>query len=390
MRSQRPFVAIACGGTGGHLFPGVAVAEELLIKGCSVGLIISSKAIDQQIAGSVFGAEILTISAKGFGGKGKLGALRGFFQSLSECKSYFAKKPPQAVISMGGFTSPPAILAARAHGAVRFLHEANAIPGRANRWLAHFVDEAFVNFHEASSAINHPRIHTVGMPVRNQFSETSAEACRVALGLDPKKPVILVMGGSQGASAVNNLVIDSISALKKSLPTYQYFHLTGEMDAPKVTAAYAAAGLKAIVKPFFTEMELALGAATLAINRAGASSLAELAAMRLPSILIPYPHAADNHQYYNALAFVEAGAAELLIQEGAAPQQLETLIAKCLSPLRHQEMRDALSKLHRPNAALDISEFVMRRLKGVGSSVPSSLQSADQVSPEICNLQHTA
>src|SRR5262249_47238080 len=147
-------------------------------------------------------------------------------------------------------------------------------------------------------------------------------SCRLALGLDASRPVLLVMGGSQGASGINELVTQALASLRQAAPELQYLHLTGPSDLEKVQAAYAAQKCPALVRPFLTEMELALGAATLAVSRAGGSSLAELAAMRLPAILVPYPFAADNHQYYNARALSDAGAALLLAQNTATSQTM--------------------------------------------------------------------
>src|SRR5438034_1876548 len=155
-----------------------------------------------------------------------------------------------------------------------------------------------------------------------------AASCRVNLGLDADRPVLLVMGGSQGASAVNHLVSQSLALLSTQSPDLQFLHLTGAGDFKKVGDAYAARKLKAVVRPFLTEMELALGAATVAVSRAGASSMAELAAMRLPSILIPYPAAADNHQFYNARAFADVGAALLLEQSSGTGEKLATLVLR--------------------------------------------------------------
>src|SRR5205807_2183637 len=136
--------------------------------------------------------------------------------------------------------------------------------------------------------------------------------CRAALGLDPARPVVLVMGGSQGASGINKLVTRALPMLAKAVPDWQWFHLTGNADAGQVKQAYAAAGLQAAVHSFSPAMDLAMGAASAAVSRAGASSLAEIAALRLPSLLIPFPAATDNHQYHNARAFEQTGAARLL------------------------------------------------------------------------------
>ncbi len=148
-----PLVAIACGGTGGHLFPGLAVAEALARGGCAVSLIVSPKEVDQHAVKPAFGGEVVTLPAVGLV-NGQIGAfLRGFWQSYRAARQLFKARPPRAVLAMGGFTSAPPILAGRKAGAATFLHESNSIPGRANRWLAPFVDAAFINIGVVTSAL---------------------------------------------------------------------------------------------------------------------------------------------------------------------------------------------------------------------------------------------
>ena len=359
--TSTPFVAIACGGTGGHLFPGLAVAEELIRRDCEVMLLISPKEVDQQAVKSAFGMEVITLPAVGLARGSFLGFISGFRKSHRAAKNLFQKKVPQAVLAMGGFTSAPPILAGRKLGAKTFLHESNTIPGRANRWLALLVDEAFVYFHEASGRMSIARAHVTGMPVRSQFSDPiDAASARMSLGLHPEKPVLLVMGGSQGASAINDLILAALPMLAAHAPELQFLHLTGANDFEKVQTAYVAQKRKAVVRPFLTEMELALGAGTLAVSRSGASSLAELAAVGLPGILIPYPGATDNHQYYNALAFVESGAAKMFEQSSASPENVSHAILELIENEKERaSIRQALTKWHSPQAAGEIAERIL-------------------------------
>ena len=369
--SSTPFVAIACGGTGGHLFPGLAVADELIQRDCEVMVMISPKEVDQQAVKSAYGIEVVTLPAVGLTRGGFFGFASGFGKSHRAAKNLFRKKVPEAVLAMGGFTSAPPILAGRRLGAKTFLHESNTIPGRANRWLAHFVDEAFVYFHEASGRMSIARSRVTGMPVRSQFSEPiDAPSARIALGLQPQKPVLLVMGGSQGASGINQLITATLPALSTSAPDLQFLHLTGANDVEKVQSAYATWKRKAVVRPFLTEMELALAAATLAVSRSGASSLAELAAMRLPGILVPYPTATDNHQYYNALAFVESGAAKMFEQSSATPELLaHTILSLLGNETERTSMQDALASWHSPDAAGSIADAILASIAGSNASV---------------------
>lgn len=349
---KKPFIAIACGGTGGHLFPGLAVAEEFVARGCDVALLVSRKDVDQSAVQGSHGMEVATLPAVGLSGGNVIRFGWAFWKSLRQCRKMFAGRPPAAVLGMGGFTSAPPIVAASRAGIPAFLHESNTLPGRANRWLASRVDGAFVYFPETKSRFKTSHVSVCGMPVRRRFQPLDAASCRITLGLAPNRPVLLVMGGSQGARGVNDIVLAALPRLATMASSLQYLHLTGPADLEKVRAAYAAAGLKAVVRPFLTEMELALAAATAAISRAGASSLAELAAMRVPAVLVPYPFAADNHQFHNARAFVAGGAARLLEQRGARAEELMWLVLELTgNRVSRQSMMDALARWHTPEAA---------------------------------------
>lgn len=356
----KPLLAIACGGTGGHLFPGLAVAEELLLRSCDVVLLVSPKEVDQQAVRSLRGIKVATLPAVGLERGRLLTFLAGSWRSIREAKKLFRQRPPQAVLAMGGFTSAPPVLAGKACGAVTFLHESNTVPGRANRWLSHLVDQVFVGFPSAAVRLHNPNVLTTGTPVRPEFEPADAAAARMALGLSPERPVLLVMGGSQGASGINDLVLRSLPLVTNAAADMQFLHLTGLHDFETVRAHYAAQKLKAVVRPFLTEMELALAAATVAVSRAGASSLAELAAMRLPAILIPYPTAADNHQYYNARAFTDTGAALLIEQRNATVEQLAASVVRLVrDPSAHRAMAGELVRWHAPHATEMIAEKML-------------------------------
>ena len=369
-------VAIACGGTGGHLFPGLAVAQQLMAQGASVSLLISPKAVDQEAVKSLRGMAIITLPAAAWQSGSRLACLRGFAQSWVEVRKQFRAQSPDAVLGMGGFTSAAPILVGRRRGAKTFLHESNSVPGRANRWLARRVDHAFIGFPQAAAQLHAPEITATGTPVRAEFRPRDAGACRAALGFDPVRPLVLIMGGSQGASALNDLVCAVLPQMATRLPRAQWLHLTGPRDVEKVRAAYTRLNLAAVVKPFLQEMEQVLGAATAAVSRAGASSLAELAALRLPAVLVPFPQAADNHQWHNARALAETGAAFLLEQAGATPERLLTLIAGLLEDTGSREkMQTALAGWHSPRAAEQIAGNILKTL-AEHASLTSRLQGA--------------
>lgn len=358
-----PRIAIACGGTGGHLFPGIAVGEALLDQGADVTLIVSAKDVDQQALRGEPRFDVLTVPAVGFslGAAGRF--LRGAWQSYQLARREFAARPPVAFLSLGGFTSAPPALAARRAGARVCLHEANAIPGRANRWLRRLAHAGFVYFPEAAPRLGLPDTRVLGMPVRPSFREpTDPGACRLALGLAADRPVLLVTGGSQGAEALNDAVLASAPTLLQHLPNLQFLHLTGPRDLARVREAYTRLKARASVHAFLTEMELALGAADAAVARAGASSAGELAACRVPAVLVPYPHATDDHQLANARALERDGAARLLRQADLSPDALaEEVLPLLTATPRRAQIREALAKWDQPDAAAALAAELLQR-----------------------------
>jgi len=359
--NPKPMVAIACGGTGGHLFPGAAVAEQLLLRGAAVTLLVSPKEVDQQVVGTLRGVEVVTLPAVGLVRGRYLAFFSGFVRSYRRSQALFKRIRPAVALSMGGFTSAAPVFAAHRRGVKTCLHESNTIPGRANRWLANWVDDAFVYFQETAPRLKCPRVHVVGMPVRPQFEAMDAESARMTLGLRPDRSTLLVMGGSQGASGINQLVTGALPQLKEKLADWQFIHLAGTADADAVRQVYERLGLRAVVRPFLSEMEYALGAATLCVSRSGASSLAELAAMQVPAVLVPYPVAADDHQRVNARAFMDTGAAWTLEQGKTTPAELAALLAKLASnDALLGSTKVGLRRWHFPGAADFIADFIAR------------------------------
>jgi UDP-N-acetylglucosamine--N-acetylmuramyl-(pentapeptide) pyrophosphoryl-undecaprenol N-acetylglucosamine transferase len=346
-------VAIACGGTGGHLLPGRAVAQSLAANGVTPHLFISQKEVDRQLVRDLPSEQVTALPAVA-GGRRRVGAfLGGLFTSLRQSRATFRRLQPVAVLSMGGFSSVAPVLMGRWHGAQVFLHEANAVAGRANRWLAWLAREAYVHFPSAADNLSNRSTRVVGMPVREEFHPRPSAECRAQLGLDPLRPTLLIMGGSQGAVSLNRVMLETLPLLLRQEPRLQFIHLTGAREnVERLRAAYAVHHCPARVEAFLAETHLAMSAADVAVSRAGASSLAELAATRLPAVLVPYPYAADNHQYHNARQFSESGAARLLPQAEATPQRLATEILALLSrPAARDTMRDALTRRHHPHAA---------------------------------------
>lgn len=383
-----PHIAIACGGTGGHLFPGLAVGHQLVQRGVAVSLLISPKDVDQQAVKSVRGMDIITLPAVALQKGSRLAFARGFIQSWLATRKQFRRRRPDAVLAMGGFTSAPPVLVAHRAKIKTFLHESNTIPGRANRWLGRFVDHAFIGFPQAAGRLNAGETTVTGTPVRPEFRVRDAGACRAALGFDPVRPVILFMGGSQGATGINDLVLAALPQLARRLPQAQWLHITGPRDEARVRAGYAALNLKAVVHPFLQEMEQVLAAAMAAVSRSGASSLAEFAAMRLPTVLVPFPYAADDHQLHNARAFAETGAAFLLEQTGATSERLNELLAELVENAGAREkMQTALTAWQTPRAAAQIAEIILTVL---GVRVPVENQDEGFTTPRTATGNRTA
>jgi len=272
---------------------------------------------------------------------------------------------------MGGFTSAPPIFVAKELGAKTFLHESNTIPGKANRYLSRFVHEAFVGFPETASRLKARKVTTTGTPVRPQFAPLAGGARAAAamkLGLNPDRPLVLVVGGSQGATGLNTMVLSALPLLAKK--NWQWLHLTGTNDFEKVKAGYAELGIHSIVRPFLAEMDLALGAARAAVSRAGASALAELAAVRLPCLLVPFPAAADNHQFFNARIYTMSGAARLLEQKDSAPEKVAAILVELVEDdLVRSKMNAALALWHYPKSAEQIAANILRVIRK-GADVP--------------------
>lgn len=375
--SQQLRVTIACGGTGGHLFPGMAVAGELRSLGASVCLMISPKQVDQHAVRQAGGMEVVTLPTVGWQRGRRLRFAMTLLRSAAQTRARFRRERPDAVLSMGGFTGAGPVLAARSLGIPVYLHESNAVPGRANRRLARFAREVFVGFPGAAGGFRRGAT-CVGTPVRPQFTRAEAAGCRRLLGLDPARPVVVVAGGSQGASGINDLVIRTLPGVKSLLPQWQWVHLSGVPDEGAVRQAYHDAGIVARVHGFFEQMEVALGAASAVVSRAGASSLAEIAAMRTPAFLVPYPHATDNHQFHNAAAFEATGAAVIGEQSRLKPESLLAALCPMVDDLAARaRMQNALAGWHHPEAASVMSRKILglRPLPEDASDAPAGSRS---------------
>jgi UDP-N-acetylglucosamine--N-acetylmuramyl-(pentapeptide) pyrophosphoryl-undecaprenol N-acetylglucosamine transferase len=344
---------IACGGTGGHLFPGIAVAEVLQNRGHDVMLLVSEKDIDAvALSGRTnFKVEKLpTVGLPSLFSPAFFGFARRFIESLSLCRSIYRKFNPHAVLGMGGFTSTAPVLAGRIRGIATFIHESNAIPGKANRWTGRVVNAVMLGFKECAPFFPKTRTEITGTPVRTELVPLDRADSRRKLGLREDLPTLLVMGGSQGASGINQALIKALPFLQGG--TLQVIHLSGARDERLVADNYRRENVPAYIGAFYHRMEEVYSAADLVVARAGAASLAEFAGFSLPAILIPFPYAADDHQTRNAEIYAHADAAILLKQSDLSGELLARNIRELMeNPQRLQQMSANCARLAPNDAA---------------------------------------
>jgi UDP-N-acetylglucosamine--N-acetylmuramyl-(pentapeptide) pyrophosphoryl-undecaprenol N-acetylglucosamine transferase len=339
-------VVIAGGGTGGHLYPGIALAHEFMRvrPGSSVLFVGTERGLEARVVPRE-GFELATIRVRGLVGRGALGAVATLAMlpaALFEAWGVLRRFRPDLVVGVGGYAAGPTIVAARLMRRAIVLLEQNVLPGVTNRWLSPIADLVAASFEESRAAFS-GRVEVLGNPVRPAV----VAAGRTAL---PDAASILVFGGSQGAKAINRAVTGSLAALSK-IPGLAIVHQTGHADHADTARAYRDAGVAATVAPYLDDMGTAYAGAALVVARAGATTVAELTACGRPAILIPYPHAAHGHQERNARALESAGAAVVILERDLTGAMLGDVIAGLLADRpRLMRMAAASRALGRPDA----------------------------------------
>jgi UDP-N-acetylglucosamine--N-acetylmuramyl-(pentapeptide) pyrophosphoryl-undecaprenol N-acetylglucosamine transferase len=361
-------ILIACGGTGGHLFPGIAVAEALAARGHDATLLISEKKIDALAAGGHPGMrfEKMPFLALPRPWSPKMiGFLRKSWSGLKHCRALIRERKISAVLGMGGFTSTVPVLAGRKEKIRTFIHDSNSVPGKASKFTARFSDVILLGFEDCAKFFPKNETRVTGTPVRSALRDAAKTASRREalefFKLNPGRKTLLVVGGSQGARGVNNAVMQSLSQLDAL--GLQILHLTGPEDYQVVRDAYQGhpVALRSHIAAFCHRMELAYCLADVALARSGASTLAELSLFGVPSILVPYPYAAGDHQTHNAEIFTRAGAAELVMQSELNSAKLATIIGGITSDARkHKAMKSAMRGLAHPDAAEKIAGLLVK------------------------------
>jgi UDP-N-acetylglucosamine--N-acetylmuramyl-(pentapeptide) pyrophosphoryl-undecaprenol N-acetylglucosamine transferase len=354
-------VIIAAGGTGGHLYPGVALAREFQrqVSNVEVVFVGTRRGLETKVVPRE-GFELVTILARGIMGKGLLGGLHGLAVTpvgLIQCLALCRARRPDLVIGIGGYTSPPVIAAAWALGIKRVLLEPNAYPGMANRLVAPLANLVFVAFADAVAFFGHLKSRVIGTPIRREFLEGIQNAADP--GSHAEQPLILVLGGSQGARSINRAMTNAFPILAQALPGLRLIHQTGERDFEGTRQAYTTAMQTAgaqvaipEVAPFLFDVARAMKSADLIVSRSGATTVAEITACGKPAILVPFPHAIHGHQERNARVLERAGAAHVILDQQLTGEVLAEAIQQLFkNPERLQEMQQHSRTLGRTNSA---------------------------------------
>lgn len=353
----RPVMVLA-GGTGGHIFPGLAVARALHEGGVPVVWLGAEDGMETRLVPQ-HGIEIDTIMVRAIRGKG-LGTLLGaplkVMRAVSAARRVIRARQPRAVISFGGFAAGPGGLAARMAGVPLIVHEQNRAPGMTNRVLARLADRVLTGFPDTFNGAGE---ELVGNPVRDEIHAVPMPAERFAGREGDLR--ILVLGGSQGARILNEAVPLALAALRADGIACQVRHQCGAKQVDPATTAYAQAAIEASIEPFIADMAAAYAWADLVLCRAGALTLAELCAAGVGSVLVPFALAVDDHQTRNAQYLVEHGAAVLLPQQ--EPGVLAGQLAAAISELRDRSellrLANAARALARPDAAKRVAQVVL-------------------------------
>lgn len=368
-----PCFFFAGGGTGGHIYPAIAVAEQIrkLHPDSKLTFFCSGRTIDSHILkGS--GYDYITLPASGLSANpvGMFRFISGFFKSRKSSHSVMSLQSRRAaLISVGGFVSAGPVLAAKKLGIPIVIINVDYVPGKANRRLAKYADEIFVQFPETKKYFgrSQKKITVSGCPLRDNFDFPIPDNAVRDLDLDKNKKVLLIIGGSSGAQTLNNAMMLMFPALACFASSWQIVHITGKYNYQQVRAAYTNATVEHKIVDYYNNMADLYAASDLLIGRAGGVSIAEYAASGLPAICLPYPHHKDNHQYLNAKPLVEAGAA-LIVDDNSkdcvatSKKLLEAVLPLMKNEEKRNQMSAAAKKLAAPQPAGQIAQSVIEML----------------------------
>jgi UDP-N-acetylglucosamine--N-acetylmuramyl-(pentapeptide) pyrophosphoryl-undecaprenol N-acetylglucosamine transferase len=351
------------GGTGGHLFPGIAAAEALCARrpGSEVLFIGTRRKMDRASLDR-YGFATKSIHCLGLKGKNLLSlvqALAVLPLSFAEAAFHILRFRPDIVLGVGGYVTGPVVAVAKLLGIPSAIHEQNSVPGLANRKLGRLVDRICLSIPGSEKFFPAAKAVLTGNPVRREILDL---ARRPQPENEKKVMTVMVLGGSQGAHRVNELASDALIRQKKTVqPDLRIIHQTGFADEEAVQQTYQKSGVEAQVAAFFTDMAAMYEQADVLISRAGATTLAELAVLGKPAILIPYPYAADNHQEINGMYYVQGGGALLFVERDLTSVLLADTVEQVLGNFsRQKEMAAAMKELAFPQAAEEITDVCLQ------------------------------
>jgi UDP-N-acetylglucosamine--N-acetylmuramyl-(pentapeptide) pyrophosphoryl-undecaprenol N-acetylglucosamine transferase len=370
-------VLLVAEGSGGHLIPALQVAGTLARTGAHIKLWYGRRpqmapltnALEQTAARSSIDVDPISIEAS----PGLLGRLWRCGQLWHQAQRCFETFAPDVVVGFGGWLTTPVVLAAKTHRIRCLLHEQNVVMGRANRLLSRWVDRVAISFPDGDPAglrrRTSRRVVMTGLPLRETIGRSSRAESARRFGVSAEQPTCLILGGSQGARAINRLLIETIPRLSsEERCRWQFLHIAGPSDEAAVREAYAAHGLRAWTGAFLVEMEAAYALADLVIARAGASTIAELARCGIPALLIPYPHA-GGHQWANAELVETVGGGVVVEEVGATPERILSVARRILGDSKLRAMMGAQMRvLHASDATQRLTdEIVNVATAGVGA-----------------------
>lgn len=367
---RSPRFVFAGGGTGGHLFPALAIADEIRerLPSASFTFFTSQRRIDDRILQGR-DVEVVRQAVSPIGRQPWRWPRVAwqYWDARRLCRGYFSNESPSVVIGTGGYTSVPAVWQAISERIPTAVLNPDARPGKANRLLARMVDVVFAQWSDSTKFLPGKAVVEVsGCAVRREFRNVDRRAALDRFHLDPSRKTLLVTGASQGARTINLAMLELVDLFnsERGACDWQVLHLTGESDAAQVESAYRSTGVRAMVLPFTDHMPEALSISDLVISRAGASTLAEITALGRASILIPYPHHRDQHQVANAECLARSSAANLVLDTKDATsnaRSLRPVLQRLLTDDGERlRMADAAARIGRPDAAAKIAERLIQ------------------------------
>lgn len=379
-------IMVVGGGTGGHLFPGIAVVEELRRRNPNVQVMFvgTERGIEARVLPRL-GEQLSLVDVRPWLGRSALQLARNVAilpKAVAQATALLRTWKPQLVLGLGGYTAGPVLMLAAALRIPTALLEQNAHVGLTNRLLSNTVGRAYLTYPQTLAQFGHEKGRVLGNPVRRAFVEAAQLALHDPAGQEARARRVLVLGGSQGAKTLNEVVPAALALASVSAQRVSVLHQTGESAVEQVKQRYAELGVDAEVVPFIDDMARAYASASLVVARSGATTLAELCAIGKPSILIPFPHAAEDHQMKNARAMQDAGAAIAIAERELSAEGLAKQVrALLLGRSERQAMAEAARALGRPEAAAAIVDDLCAYL-GVPADGGSSAGGAGEFSAE--------